>query len=144
MQDNMGGVDDFMPLRWIKSNWTVLSFLGVMAVSGIVGFRDVQNDLKNLSSELLNIVDTAKDRSTKADDFYKTITEENLPLRVKMLEDQAREMREALAAFQRGQSDQLQLVRDGFSDLRTQVLVVSSKVDDLRQQQPQKTNFKIK
>lgn len=133
-----------MALQWIKSNVTVLIAIGGLAVTGIVGVRDLQNKVEKIEESISAVKAKAEERSQVADAFYKRVQENNIPLRVKMLEDQLKEAREQFRQFQEGQTALIVAMRDGIADLKSDIKVVSSKVDDLRAEKPRPGVFRPK
>lgn len=134
-----------MPLQWVKSNWTILSVLAVMAYGGYKSVTDMQYTQVTQGHDINEIRKTIDDRAALAEKRYaESVAEdkaENIPMRVRVLEQQQAEMREMFRQFQAGQVAQFEALKEGFSDIKSEVRVVSSKVDDLREQRPQKTLF---
>lgn len=137
-----------MPLSWIKSNWTILSALGLMTWGGYSYIDTIRETQKMQGRDLVEIRQQMDQRAIVADKRYEESVAdakaENLPNRVKMLEQQQTEFRDLFRQFQAGQVAQFEALRDGFADIKTEVRVVSSKVDDLRSETPRKTNFIVK
>jgi len=133
-----------MPLQWIKSNWTILAALGIIFLKGYDGLQEQKiqgKDIESIRIQMEQRADVADARYAKDAAEAKA---DNLPNRVKMLEQSQQEFRELFRQFQAGQVAQFEVLRDGFADIKTEVRVVSSKVDDLRAEGPRKTNFIVK
>jgi len=130
-----------MPLQWVKSNWTILTLLGFMVLQGY----DAVQEQKSQGHDIVEIRQQMDERAAVADKRYAegeaSEKANNLPNRVAVLEQQQKEFREMFRQFQEGQVAQAAAFRDGFANLTTEVRVVSSKVDDLRETRPQKTSI---
>lgn len=137
-----------MPLQWVKSNWTIISALGLMAWGGYSSIDAMRDTQISQGRELIEIRKQMEERADVADRRYREANEdakaENLPNRVKILEAQQTEFRDLFRQFQAGQIAQFEALKDGFADIKTDLRVVASKVDDLRSETPRKTNFIVK
>jgi len=132
-----GNVD--MALRWIKSNWTVLAFLGGLAVYQVRNNNDTKHEFKNLNQDISEIKSTAAGRSQLADTFYRKV--DDLAPRVANIEKaQEQLVRLFERSVERAETSNEALRKD-LQGISIQVSVVSSKVDDLRQTSPRKTSF---
>lgn len=139
MTGETGGLD--VALKWIKSNWTILSFLAVGAVYMIRTDSDIKNEFENIDVRFEQLSDKAEKRADVADKFYAAQRDLNLPIRVQNLETQVRDI---LVLIQRGQERQEASaagINDKLQAISVQVNVVASKVDDLRADTPRKTNL---
>ena len=125
-----------MAFQWIKSNWSILSATILLGVSGTVAVRDMQHDVASINDKISEMQQKAEERSQIADRFYQRNSDENLPMRVKALEALLQETRDQIRQYQQGQIG----VFNAIADLKSDIRVVSSKVDDLRDQ-PRKTSF---
>jgi len=133
-----------LSLQWIKSNWTVLALLGVMFLKGYDGLQEQKIQGKAIEG----IHEQMEQRAAVADARYARdeaqAKVDNLPNRVNMLEQQQQDFLNLFRQFQAGQVAQSEALRDGLADIKTEVRVVASKVDDLRSEAPRKTNLIVK
>lgn len=135
--NSTGNVD--MTLRWIKSNWTILAFLGGLAVYQVRNDNDTKHEFKNLNSDITEMRQTAAGRSQVADSFYKKV--DDLAPRVANIERaQEQFMRLFERSVERSEASNEALRKD-LQGISVQVSVVASKVDDLRSVAPRKTSF---
>jgi len=132
-----GNVD--MALRWIKSNWTILAFLGGLAVYQVRNDNDTKHDLKNLNQDIAEIKQTAAGRSQIADSFYKKV--DDLTPRVSNIEKSQEQLARMFERSVERADANSEAVRKDLQSISVQVSVVSSKVDDLRSSAPRKTSF---